>query len=346
MTFAKSASVLLLAAGLSATATAAQGQTVLRTQLGQNAGDFVYRFVSEQWMPRIEVMTEGRVKFEAFPTNSVVPSNEAVDAVADGVLQADLIAPSLYSGRDPAYALIGDLIAGYDRPDQMAAWCMHGGGKELLQRLHDKYTDGGVHVVGCMPYSREALVSKKPIYNLKDLKGIKIRAPEGLSSEVLRRAGATPVALPFSEVYSALEKGVVDAADASAYVNNASQGFNDIAPNPLFPGIHSMPVYEFVINQRVWDGLSAGDQMALETWYYAAYTALSRVADLEDRKLVREHSKKGSPVNVIDWAQEDRDAFRSIAAEAWLDFSKQNEIAGEVYESHIRFLSDLGLLKE
>ena len=309
------------------------------------AGHIFLETINE-WFADVEKATEGRVKFEAFPTNGVVPSNEAVDAVADGVLQADLISPVLYSGKDPGYALIGDLIAGYDRPDQMATWCMHGGGKEFLQQLHDKYTDGRVHVVGCMPYSREALVANTPINTVADLQGVKIRAPEGLSSEVFRRAGATPVALPFSEVYSALEKGVVDAADASAYVNNASQGFNDIAPNPLFPGIHSMPVYEFVVNKDVWDNLLDADRVSLETWYYAAYTALSRVADIEDLKLVREHSKEGSKVNVIDWAQKDRDAFRKFAAEAWSDFSKQNEIAGEIYDSHIQFLTNLGLLDE
>lgn len=333
------------AAGILLAATTAEAQTVLRTQLGQNAGDFVYRFITEQWMPKIEAMTGGKVKFEPHPANSIVPSREVLESIAEGVLQADLVSPIFYTGKDPAYALIGDLIAGYDTPDQLATWCSHGGGKQLLQKAHDKYANGMVHVIGCAPYSREALVAKKPIRNFAELKGIKIRAPEGLAAEVFRRAGAAPVSLPFSEVYSALEKGVVDAADAAAYINNASQGFHAIAPYPLFPGIHSMAIFEFAINKKVWDGLDRASQVALEVWHEAAYNDLRRVADIEDIKLVRQDRKEGTKVQVIDWAQKDRDEFRAVAAEAWKSFAEKSPLAKEVYASHIAFLTQMGLLK-
>ena len=78
-----------------------------------------------------------------------------------------------------------------------------------------------------------------PINSVDDLKGVKIRSPEGLAAEVFKRAGASPVSLPFSEVYTALEKGVVDAADASAYVNNDASGMHKVAKHPVYPGIHS-----------------------------------------------------------------------------------------------------------
>lgn len=335
----------LTAMALSLPATLADAQTVIRVQLGQNAGDSVYKFITETWMPKIEALTNGKVKFEPHPANSIVPSREVADSVADGVLQASLISPIFYTGKDPAFALIGDLIAGYDNPDQLAAWCAHGGGKELLQKAHDKYADGKLRVIGCAPYSREALVAKKPIRDFAALKGIKIRAPEGLAAEVFRRAGAAPVSIPFSEVYSALEKGVIDAADAAAYSNNASQGFNAIAPNPLFPGIHSMAIFEFTMNKKVWDGLGKNVQVALEVWHAAAYNELRRVADLEDLELVRRDSQPGSKVTVINWAQADRDAFRKVAAEAWQAFAAKSDLAKEVYASHMKFLKEIGLLQ-
>lgn len=335
----------LTAASLAFSAGVANSQTVLRVQLGQNAGDSVYRFITETWMPKIENLTDGKVKFEPHPANSIVPSREVADSVAEGVLQASLISPIFYTGKDPAYALIGDLIAGYNTPDELATWCAHGGGKELLQKVHDKYMDGKLHVVGCAPYSREALVAKKPIQGFADLKGIKIRAPAGLASEVFRRAGATPVSIPFSEVYSSLEKGVIDAADAAAYSNNASQGFNDIAPYPLFPGIHSMAIFEFTINKKVWDGLDKNSQVALEVWHAAAYNDLRRVAHLEDLALVQRDMAPGSKVTVINWSQADRDAFREVAIEAWKSFAEKSELANEVYESQMKFLKQIGLLK-
>lgn len=327
-------------------ASAADAQTVLRTQMGQNAGDFVFRHLTEVWMPKLEQMTGGKVKFEPYPANAIVPSAEVLDAVAEGVLQADLVSPIFYSGKHPAYALIGDLTAGYSDPDQMAAWCSIGGGKELLQKLDDTYAEGRVHVVGCAPYTLESLVAKVPIKTLAALKGVKVRAPAGLAAEVFRRAGATPVAVPFSELYTGLEKGVVDAADAAAYANNASQGFNDIAPYPLYPGFHSTPVFEFAVNKKVWDSLDKASQTALEVWFEAAYNDLRRVAHLEDQKLVRRDGQPGSKVTVIDWPQADRDEFRKLATGAWKSFAEKSPLAQEVYQSHMKFLTDLGLLKE
>ncbi|SBW11797.1 conserved exported hypothetical protein [uncultured Alphaproteobacteria bacterium] len=327
-------------------AAAADAQTVLRTQMGQNAGDFVFRHITEVWMPKVETMTGGKVRFEPYPANAIVPSAEVLDAVAEGVLQADLVSPIFYSGKDPAYALIGDLTAGYSDPDQMAAWCSIGGGKQLLQKLDDKYAEGRVHVVGCAPYTLESLVAKVPIRGLADLKGVKVRAPAGLASEVFRRAGATPVAVPFSEVYTGLEKGVVDAADAAAYANNASQGFNDIAPYPLYPGFHSTPVFEFAVNKAVWDGLDPATQTALEVWFEAAYNDLRRVAHLEDQKLARRDRQPGSKVTVIDWPQADRAAFRKLAVDAWKSFADKSPLAQEVYRSHMTFLAQLGLIEE
>ena len=135
-------------------------------------------------------------------------------------------------------------------------------------------------------------------------------------------------------------------ADAAAYANNASQGFNDIAPYPLYPGFHSIPVFEFAINKKVWDSLDKASQTALEVWFEAAYNDLRRVAHIEDQNLVRRDAKPGSKVHVIDWPQKDRDEFRKIAVGAWKNFSEKSPLAGEVYQSHMKFLTELGLLRE
>ena len=69
------------------------------------------------------------------PTKAVVPHRETIDAVAHGILDGDLNAISYFAGRDPAFAMIGDLIAGWDTPEQLQTYCMHGGGKEILQKI-------------------------------------------------------------------------------------------------------------------------------------------------------------------------------------------------------------------
>ncbi len=315
----------------------------LKFQASSRSGDWAHRFMTDGWQQKVEQMTGGDLKIEVLPTKAVVPHRETIDAVANGILDGDLNAVSYFAGRDPGFAIIGDLIAGYDTPEQVRAFCQEGGGKEVLQKLYDAHADGNIHVVGCGPYSKEALVSKVPINTLADFKGVKIRSPEGLAAEVFRRVGASPVSLPFSEVYTALEKGVVDAADASAFVNNEASGMHKIAKYPLYPGIHSMAVLQFVVNKDVWNGLSDSERAVLESWYVTAYTTMRRQADLQDRDLVADHKAKGD-LTIIDWTTEERKKFREIAVGAWEDFAKQSPLAREALDAHLAYMKKIGLL--
>ena len=185
-----------------------------------------------------------------------------------------------------------------------------------------------------------------PIRTVADFKGLKLRSPEGMAAEVFRRVGAAPTSIPFPELYTALEKKVVDAADASSYTNNASLGFNKIAKYPIYPGIHSMAVLQFVINQSVWEKLGPQGQAALETWYYASWTDMTRATDLMDRELVTrdkaESAKNG--IEVIDWAQVERDKLRKVAQGAWEDIGKQSPLAKEAYDAYIAFMTKMGML--
>ena len=292
---------------LSAAPDSADAKT-LKVQASSKAGDWAHRFMTDKWAPKLDAMTGGEIKIDVLPTKAVVPHRETIDAVANGILDGDLNAVSYFSGRDPAFAIIGDLIAGYDTVDQVRTFCEYGGGKEILQKLYDKYTKGQVHVVGCGPYAKEAFVSTVPIRTVADFAGVKVRSPEGLAAEVFKRAGASPVSLPFSEVYTALEKKVIDAADASAHVNNNASGMYKVAKFPIYPGIHSMAVLQFIVNKKVWDKLGEKGQTALEVWYQAAYDAMRREADLEDQAVAAEQ-RAGNDVTVIDWAPEERAKF-------------------------------------
>ncbi len=316
----------------------------LKVQASSKAGDWAHRFMTDDWAPKLEAMTGGKVKIEVLPTKAVVPHRETIDAVANGILDGDLNAVSYFSGRDPVFAVIGDLIAGYDTVDQVRTFCQYGGGKEILQKAYDKYENGKVHVVGCGPYAKEAFVSTVAIKSVADFKGVKVRSPEGLAAEVFKRAGAAPVSLPFSEVYSALEKKVIDAADASAHVNNNAQGLYKVAKFPIYPGIHSMAVLQFIVNKNVWDKLGKEGQTALEVWYQASYDAMRREADLQDQAIAAEQ-RAGGDITVIDWSTEERAKFREIAVGAWHDFAAKSPLAQEALDAHLKYMKSIGLLK-
>lgn len=339
----KTALAIAATAMLVTTGVAVEAKT-LKVQASSKAGDWAHRFMTDKWAPKLKTMTAGKIGIDVLPTKSVVPHRETIDAVANGILDGDLNAVSYFSGRDPAFAIIGDLIAGYDTVDQVRTFCQYGGGKEILQKLYDKYTKGRVHVVGCGPYAKEAFVSTVPIRGVADFKGVKVRSPEGLAAEVFKRVGAAPVSLPFSEVYTALEKKVIDAADASAHVNNNAHGMYKIAKYPIYPGIHSMAVLQFIVNKKVWNKLGDEGQRALEVWYQAAYDAMRREADLEDQKIA-DAQRKGGEIEVIDWTTSERAKFRQIAVGAWEDFAKKSPLAQEALDAHLAYMRSTGLLK-
>lgn len=340
--------VSLMAAGMiTAGASGVMAKTVVKVQTAMAAGSFTLNYLQKNWVKKVEEMTGGEVTLEILPGSSVVPHREVMNAVSAGILQGDLNAVAYYAGRDAAFGLMGDLIAGYDSVDQFQMFCRFGGGREVLQKLYDKHAGGKIHVVGCGPFSKEGLVAGKPIRTVEDFKGVKIRSPEGMAAAVFKAVGAAPTAIPFPETYTAVEKGIVDAADASSYTNNDSLGFHKIAKYPIFPGIHSMAVLEFTINKDTWKKLGPQGQAALETWYYAAWTDMSRASDVEDRRLAaRDRAGKGpAGIEVIDWSFEERTKFRTIAQGVWKEFAKRSPLAQEAYDAHIKFMTDYGLLK-
>lgn len=338
----------LIAAGIIATgATGVMAQTVIKVQTANAAGSFSLNYINKNWVPKLKLMTYGNLEIDIRPSKTVVPHRETPQAVAAGILQGDMNAVAYFAGRDPVFGIMGDLIAGYDTPEQKQMFFRFGGGVEILQKAWDKHFPGKMVVVGAGPFAKEAFVSTVPIRTVEDLKGLKLRSPEGMAAEVFRRTGSAPTSIPFPELYTALEKKVVDAADASSYTNNHSLGFNKIAKYPLYPGIHSMAVLQFVINKDVWDKIGPEGQAALTTWYYAAWTDVTRATDLEDRRLVAaDREGSGTPgVEIINWSQEERDKLRAIAQGAWQDVGNQSELAKEAYEAHVKFMKTMGLLE-
>ncbi|NNE80596.1 MAG: TRAP transporter substrate-binding protein DctP, partial [Silicimonas sp.] len=164
------------------------------------------------------------------------------------------------------------------------------------------------------------------------------------AATVFQKAGAAPVSMSISDVFTSLEKGVIDAADASAYINNSTSGFHQVATNPLYPGIHSMAIRQFTINKGVWDGLTDNQRVVLETWFYAAYDDLRRQLDLQDKQQVQA-DVAGGEINVINWPQAERDKFRAIAAEAWEETAAKSPAAREALDAHYDFMRKVGLLK-
>ena len=191
----------------------------------------------------INKLCAGKLEITPFAAGAVTGVFETLDAVSAGVLQGHASWPGYFSGKDPGLAVISDFVFGYQSPWQAEAWYYQKGGLDMLREAYAKYN---VYPVGVTWWGVESIVAKKPIKSMADFKGVKFRSPQGMTAEILTKLGASIVVLPGGEVYSALDKGVVDAADWATVSMNQRMGFHEVAKYPLIID-HSMPVQSLLM---------------------------------------------------------------------------------------------------
>lgn len=328
----------LIAATFSGGAWAAE--LTLKFQSSDPAGNPNFE-LQTAWANSIDERTGGKVAIELLPVDSIVAYNETQDAIAAGILDGHITDVSYFAGRDPAFGLIGNPVGAWSDPQQMFDFINDGGGRDLMNALENPY---GLEFIGATTPGLEAFVSKVPLNGVADLKGLKLRAPEGLIQNVFAAAGASPVNLPGSEVFTSLDKGVIDAADYSVFSTNAAQGLNDVAPYPVYPGFHSMPLVEVSMNLEKWNALDAETQAILiESVKEFAVTQVAALA-ASDLAAV-EAAKAGGKVTIIDWPEEERAAFRKIAASQWVEVAQRSANAQRVYDVLTAYLMEKGLIK-
>jgi len=295
--------------------------------------------LNEQFAERVSKMSGGRLLVEALPGGSIVAPTESLDAVGAGVLDAQQGGPGYWTGKDAAFALIGDLQGGWETPQQAQDWMEKGGGLELVRELYRRYN---VYFVTGAWYGVESLVSKRPIRTLDDLKGFKLRAPVGIGQDIFRILGAAPVNLPGSEVYTALERGVIDGSDWGTLSMNQELGYHKLAKYPTYPGFHSMPMSDVAVNLKRWNALPDD----LKRVFDAAAHEFSRDMIVKngeaDRKVAAEAKQLG--FEPTDLPPQDRRRFRHIAQGVWKEYAKRSEMAKRVYDSQVAYLRQLGLL--
>jgi len=331
--------VLAVAVALAAPAWAQQAPIKWKAQTLWNAQERPQK-TFEDFCKRVKVLTNGRLEIEPFPAGAIVPTNETLTALQSNVLQAIHVWPGYASGRNPAFAALTDFIFAYEQPWELDVFMHYKGGLELLRELYKPF---GAYTVGVMTWGVESWPSKKPIRNMDDFKGLKIREPQGMEAEFMAKAGASVVSLPGTEIFSALDKGVVDATNwATASINNQT-GFNQVAPYFTYPGFHSMPVGDFTVRQADWDKLPADIKeilvSACREW---AWDTIEKVA-MDDVKLVSEAKSKG--YTPIAWAPEDRAKARKLAQEIWQGWKGKNEQTKRAIELHEAWLRELGRIQ-
>ncbi len=330
------ASAAAIAAG---TAFSAQADTTnLRIQTHFSPETLSGKMAAE-FVKDVTEMSNGEIAIEMFYSASVVKSTETFDAAATGILDCDMTGGSYQTGKNAAFQFAGDLAGGYTNPYQQLAWLLHAGGYEKLNELYNAYD---MEFVGWWIPGPESLSSTKPISGVADFKDWKFRSPPGMMTMVFKNLGASPIVMDFNEIFTALETGIIDGADAANLTNNVGLGLYDIAKHTNFPGFHSMPADHLACNKAVWDAMPNHHKKIIEVAMQALALKNATANEVNNARTAKELKAKG--VNLYEWSEEELNKYRAAVKAGWTEFASTPE-AKSLLESHITFLTEMGLMK-
>ncbi|MEM6667278.1 MAG: TRAP transporter substrate-binding protein, partial [Pseudomonadota bacterium] len=321
---------LSLTGGLVATDAEAQS-TNLRIQTHFStetlSGQMAAKFVDD-----VTTMSNGEIQIEMFYASAVVKSAETFDAAATGILDCDMTGGAYQTGKNPAFQFTGDLMGGYANPYQQMAWLLHNDGRA---KINDLYNAHNMEFVGWWIPGPESLSSTRPIRNVEDFKDWKFRSPPGMATLVFKNLGASPIVMDFNEIFTALETGIIDGADAANLTNNVGLGLYDIAEHTNFPGFHSMPADHLACRKDVWDAMPEHHKRIMMVAMDSLAMHNASINEVKNAQTAKDLRAKG--VNLYEWSPEDLAQYRQAVKAGWTEFATTPE-AKALLESHINFL--------
>jgi TRAP-type mannitol/chloroaromatic compound transport system substrate-binding protein len=151
------------------------------------------------------------------------------------------------------------------------------------------------------------------------------------------------VVLPGGEIYSALDKGVIDAADWATISMNQRVGLYQVCKYTNYPGFHSMAIGDFTVNINEWNKLPDDIKQILKSGSRAwCWDTIERVA-IADINVLPVLKKEG--VTVETWTEEDLNKVRAAAVKSWDDYAKKSPMAKKIIDSQKAWLRELKLLQ-
>jgi TRAP-type mannitol/chloroaromatic compound transport system substrate-binding protein len=283
-------------------------------------------------------LSDGRITIDVFAAGELIPAFEVFDAVARGTMQMGHSSPTYWRGTLPAAPLFSSVPFGM-LPTEHKAWMDHGGGLQLWREIY-----GAQGVVPFAAGNTGAQMGgwfKNEIHSIADLTGLKMRI-SGLGAEVIQRAGAVPVSLPGSELFTSLATGVIDATEWNGPFNDMAWGLQDVAKYYYFPGWHEPSgVLEALISAEVFASVSPHLQAVIEA-------ACRREADYVVAEFAARNQQALSTLTTEHGVQLRRFPDDVLATLRRLSSDVMNELAagdadlGRVYRSYRAYADAIG----
>ena len=215
----------------------------------------------ERFCARVAEVTDGTFEITPFAGGQIVPNAQAFDAVRGGAFQLMKTYDGYTAGRIPAHGFTSSVPFGFPVPDQYESWFYERGGIDFARR---SYEPAGLTYIAPTVYGEEPIHSKVELHRIADMSGLKGRFV-GLASTVMADLGVAVSPMPTSEVYSGLDKGLIDIADRGDIKANYEAGLQEVAKYIILPGIHQpTTATAYVANTGAYNQLSPQHRAALE----------------------------------------------------------------------------------
>ncbi len=313
--------------------------TVWKVQSTWDAGTSGYTLF-EEWCKTFKEKSGGELEIKPFAAKSVAADNNALfEAVKTGVLQGMNPFTLYWAGKIPASVFLSSYPAG---PDQPAQWDTMFDSLGMLKIAREIYAKHGLFYVGHIHHDANIIHSKKPVKSLEDFKGMKLRVPGGMVSEVFQSFGASTVSLPGSDIFPALEKGTIDAADYVGPAVNWDLGFAQVTKYILFgpPGLMSVyqPVdlMDLTINMGAWKRASDTMKQLVENevraYSYWHYIGIQK----RNVEALAKFKEAGSTVSRM--TPEDMVKFRKASIPIWFKWAKKSPGAAQVFKLQLDYM--------
>ena len=226
---------------------------------------------------RVGEITDGKFQIRTFAAGEIVPALQVLDAVGAGTVELGHTAPYYYFGKDPAFAF-GTAVCFGMNARQQSAWWYFGGGTEAMAPLWKEH--GCVAILAGNTACQMGGWWRKEIKTVADLKGVKMRIG-GMAGLIMAKLGVVPQQLGAPDIYPALEKGTIDAAEWVGPYDDEKLGLNKVAKYYYYPGFwEGGPMLMALVNEKKWNELPKPYQAALQaacgevnSWMPAKYDA-------------------------------------------------------------------------
>src|SRR5690606_31961463 len=237
----------------------AQDTVTWRMQALWDGGTTPFEY-EKKFAERVSELTGGKFEIKLFSAGQIVPANQAFDAVRGGAFQMMKTFDGYEAGKIPAFAFTSTIPFGFPESDQYEAWFYELGGLDMAR---EAYGQAGLTYIAPTVYGQEPIHSTVRGETIADMAGKKGRFV-GLASAVMADLGVAVTPLATAEVYSGLEKGLIDLADRGDLTANYEAGLAEVAKFIILPGIHQpTTATSYVANTAAYDALPDNYKAAL-----------------------------------------------------------------------------------